>query len=465
MKRLTEVPKSISGGALYPRRKEFYKKFTFKAKFGEPYELYRDAPDLDGIWLPRNCAPIVTNENEAEQVLATSVGPRGYNWDNGFQPRNSEQQRLVDESVALLMRGGVSNGHIIEAPTGFGKTWVGAAIIQKVGVRPCVITTKEDIMHGWRVVLSKCLNIDPDDIALWHGNKVPKPEHQAAVALVQSVCKGFSRYGFDIYNSFGLIMVDEVHRMGADKFSQAMWEFPALYRVGLSATPYRKDGKERVFKAHIGEVEVSTEMQTMIPKVIMVDTKWEVPIVYDWEEQRMAPLFIPWGRMMVAVKHLSKDKRRNKIIINFLRSVLSKGRNTVVFSDTVKHLQIIKDLCVEAGIPDDTDTMGWYTGLSSGVYPGTGKREQRERAKLAKICLATYKMCSEATDVPWWDTCILATPKADVVQPVGRIRREFEGKQQPLVLDLCDYGHEVTSVFSYKRLSWYESIGAEVVHM
>jgi len=91
-------------------------------------------------------------------------------------------------------------------------------------------------------------------------------------------------------------------------------------------------------------------------------------------------------------------------------------------------------------------------------------RDSRERAKLAKIALATYKMTAEGTNVPWWDTEVLATAKADVEQPVGRIRREWDGKNQPVVLDLCDYNHRVFATFAKKRREWYESLGAEIIH-
>ncbi len=406
MKRLTEVPKTIQGGALYPRSEALRKQFSLKDRFGEPYELYLDDIPLDGMWVPRNCAPELS-ESQAEEVYQFSVGPRGYSWHDGFKARNSEQTRLVKESVGLLLTKGVRGGHIIEAPTGFGKTYVGASIIQRVGVRACVITTKEDIMDDWKVALSKTLNIDLDSVGIWRGDVVPTEKHQAVVALVQSVCKGHHRYGYPTYRDFGMVMVD---------------------------------------------------------------TKWDVPIVWHWEEKEMGPLDIPWGRAIVAVKHLQADVRRNAVIVNFLKAALKKGRNTVVFSDVVGHLQMIAAACLEAGMPNDQKTFGWYCGLQSGVYGKVKEgyapaKEQREQSKLARICFATYKMASEATDVPWWDTCVLATPKADVTQPVGRILREFEGKQEPLVLDLCDYNHHVLATFAGSRRQWYREIGAKIVHM
>jgi superfamily II DNA or RNA helicase len=262
--------------------------------------------------------------------------------------------------------------------------------------------------------------------------------------------------------------------MGADKFSQAMWHLPATFRLGLSATPYRKDGRESLFHAHIGQVEVATEERKLIPKVICVDTEWQVPELwqYDPDLKRSAfgPLIIPWGRVMVSVKYLKDDWYRNSIMVEFLQACIKKGRRTVILSDTVEHLNNIKEACIAAGIADEEGTFGYYVGLSNtDVYkitpaPYSGYRKDlRDKAALSKITLATYKMCSEGTNKPWWDTAILATPKADVEQAVGRILREWEGKAHPLVLDLCDYNHKVLATFSGSRRKWYNSIGAEVV--
>lgn len=463
---LTEVPKCLQGGAVYQYDPKIAEKFTFIDRFDEEVRLYWHDVAQDTIHVPRNCTPIITDEKIAEDVFATSAGPRAYNWADGFVPRNTEQSRLVKESVKLLIDGGVYGGHTIEAPTGFGKTWIGASIIQTIGVRACVITTKEDIMDDWQKALASCLNIDLDQVGFWRGDQVPEKHHEVVVALVQSVCKGYHRYGYPTYRDFGMVVVDEVHRMGAEKFSEAMWWFPAMYRVGLSATPYRKDGRDVVFHGHIGPTKVKTEMETMIPKVIMQDTGWKPPQVWNWKEQEMQTLKIEPGRAILASKHLMKDERRNQMIVNFVRAAFHKGRNTVIFGDTLDGLKKIQELLIESGIENTEENMGWYTGLESGMYDAKGregKKRQREKAKLAKICHATYKMASEATDVPWWDTAVLTTPKADVVQVVGRIRREYPGKVQPVVLDLCDRKDMILNAFTLARLKWYRKIGAEIV--
>ena len=445
--------------------------FTRTDKYGDEYRMFTESIIDKTFMVPRNSAPLVDVSHKGDlSVSAQFPEVIHYDWDDGFIPRDEEQRRMVDESVAKLS-GTQYGGHIMRAPTGYGKTYLGAAVIQKMGMRALVITTKEDILGDWKTALGKTLNIDADKIGEWHGDVVPEPHHEVVVGLVQSVCKGYARYPKDLYDSFGMVVIDEVQRMGADKFGEAMWWLPGRYRLGLSATPYRKDGRDEMFRAHIGEIEVWTEEQTMIPKVICVDTEWKVPVVWNYQTREKGHLIIPWDRAIIGVKYLQEDYDRNQIICSFMRSALKKGRLTVILSDTVEHLQFIKDALVESGVEDNEENFGWYVGLTNAVYKRPkaevykGYREDiRERAKLAKIALATYKMTSEGTNVPWWDTEILATAKADVEQPVGRIRREWDGKHQPVVLDLCDYNHRVFATFAKKRREWYESIGAEVIH-
>jgi superfamily II DNA or RNA helicase len=71
-------------------------------------------------------------------------------------------------------------------------------------------------------------------------------------------------------------------------------------------------------------------------------------------------------------------------------------------------------------------------------------------------------MASEATDIPWLDTCVLAAPRANVVQIVGRIRREYPDKKEPVVLDLVDVDSTVLRNYAEARMKWYKSLGAEV---
>ena len=82
--------------------------------------------------------------------------------------------------------------------------------------------------------------------------------------------------------------------------------------------------------------------------------------------------------------------------------------------------------------------------------------------KSRPIKLSTWSMMAEGTSIDELDTAVLAMPRGDVIQPVGRIRRLLDGKGFPLVIDLLDNDSPVYKSYGMKRLRWYKSIGADV---
>lgn len=375
------------------------------------------------------------------------------NFKSSFKPQKAEQERVIQESVTLLKQ---HIQFIVQAPTGWGKTYVGTEIAGQLGTRFCVITTKEDSLHDWVKAIKTTLNLTDDEVGIWRGDQTPKPHHKAVVSLVHSVCKGPERYGAEAYKGFGLILCDEVHRMAADGFSQAMWHFPAIHRLGLSATPYRKDGKDKVFFWHIGQVLVSATMEVLIPKVLFQQTGWKVPNLREWESHEI-------GDISGILPAISLNPPRNELLVKYIKAAFDKGRSSICFSDNLKHLDVVADLLVGSGVLE-TD-IGFYVGLPSDHYGGSKKAQMalREQHTKRPILLSTYKMGSEATNLPWLDTVVMMTPKADVTQAVGRIRREYEDKKEPLVVDFVDEESFVLRAYAQKRLNWYKSLGARVV--
>lgn len=248
--------------------------------------------------------------------------------------------------------------------------------------------------------------------------------------------------------------------MGADQFSQCMWWLPGRLRVGLSATPTRRDGKDDVFVGHIGPVAIQAKSETAVPDVVMRWSNWKVPMVNWYGRYQKVPH--DFGRTMQLMKFFEADEERNDMIARFVSKAVEKDRNILVFSDTLRHLLVLGETIGSAGV--SKDDIGYYAGLSNSVYSGTEKQRkvQREKAKLKRVLLATYKMASEATDIPWMDTCVLASPKADVIQIVGRIRREWPDKKKPLVFDIVDADSHVLAAYGNKRLRWYRSLGSTV---
>ena len=334
-----------------------------------------------------------------------------------------------------------------------------AAVVQR---KTLVITTKDDIYQQWLEGARKFLGLKPHEIGEIRGDKCEVVGTKFCVAMIHSLSKE-GKYPDWIVKDFGLVIFDECHRVPADQFSEVVDMFPAKLRLGLSATPERADGKEMLVLAHIGPIRAKTEAQLMIPKVLRFTSAWECPKVLrtdpDTGAKRVVRLPHEPGKTTHVEKIIAADSLRNRLIAELVESAFQKNRKTVVFSTLHEHLKALHRVCHEVhGISGRQ--MGFYVGATT-----KAEKEQREREKVKPIVFTTYAMMSEGTNLDWLDTCILAMPRSTVTQPVGRIRREYPDKGDPVVMDIVDHDSPVFSGYASSRLRWYQQIGAVVKDM
>ena len=358
-----------------------------------------------------------------------------------FTPRNDEQETLAAKSVALLQHG---RSHIFEAPTGWGKTVVGGVIAARVGQPTLIVVTKEDLMHQWKDSLVNVLGISPALVGEIQQNTCDWKGKQFVLGMVQSLIIP-DRYPAEMYKYFGLQILDEVHQMAAECFVRSCQMFPAKLRLGFSATPTRKDGKTQLLHWHIGQMLVRGTILEAKPKVVVRQTGWRIPphVIYK-----------P-GRMMSVSKAMAHSNPRNMEIANCVLQSYAAGRVTLVMSDLRdSHLNRLFQMLTNEGIP----------GQDIGYYVGGMSKIELSHTKQRRVVLGTYKMCSTGTDVPKWDTLVMATPRADVKQAIGRVLRSVVGKKQPVIFDLVDKD-AIFQGFHLSRLKQYYSVGADVVRV
>jgi superfamily II DNA or RNA helicase len=185
--------------------------------------------------------------------------------------------------------------------------------------------------------------------------------------------------------------------------------------VGLSATPERKDGLSKVLYWFLGPQIITIKRETGKPSIrfIFNNTK-------DYTEE-----FNQAGRVNnpAMITNLTKQQGRNELIVNTVKSLVA-GRKTLILSDRREHCENIAAQLVAAGI-------------TAGVYLGGMSTQDREATTESQVIVGTYQASGEGFDVPLLDTLILATPKSDVEQAVGRILRQ-KNANEPLVIDIVD---------------------------
>jgi superfamily II DNA or RNA helicase len=231
------------------------------------------------------------------------------------------------------------------------------------------------------------------------------------------------QYPSGLYRWPGLVIFDETHRVAAFTWSAVPPLFPARYRLGLSATPRRKDGADNVFLYHIGQVLFSAHEQRLAPKIRRVETSFSL---------FKTPSFNPnLASKAVLLKFLCGSPQRNRQIVDQLILAVLAGRKVLVLSERLSHLDALHLLLREMWPKSDPLP-------SVGNYVGGMKKEELEVSERCKVIFATTQMVSEGLDIPAIDTLFLTCPMGDVEQCVGRIQRPYPGKKEPVVVDFID---------------------------
>lgn len=376
-----------------------------------------------------------------------------------------DQIGFVDEAERLL-RGG-EHGVILNARTGAGKSIMALELARRLGMRTLILVYKENLMTQW---LNRIKYGDensppffPDaNVGVVRSKRCEFEGRDFVVGMIQSLIS--REYSPELYKAFGLIVIDEVHRTGAEKWSQVVPKFPARHYVGLSATPDRKDKAENAFLYHIGEILVARHgEEAMRPTVYLVPTGYTViktPMADPDEIEREE-----FNRRTV------RNYIRNFKILEQLVRAARAGRNVIAMTERVKHAQELQRLFIDYCARNNlTFTSGLYVGSRLVQVDGKFKNQKLSEVELeiaarAQVMFATFKMAEDALDIPRLDTIILCSPISDPRQAVGRILREFSGKKEPFVVDMTDDDFQLCRQLLRARMKKYYAKGWKVVDL
>ena len=299
-------------------------------------------------------------------------------------------------------------------------TVVACALIAQLQVPTLVVVHKEFLVNQWKERIEQFLpgskvGIIQQDTCDFAGKHI-------AIAMVHSLVS--REYPLLLYRWPGLVITDEVHRIAAETWSHVPPKFPARWRVGISATPRRKDGADNVFLWHIGPVGFKAHEQRLKPKVRRVWTKFRMV-----ETARFNPNL---ASKPVQLQFLCANDVRNHLVVDQLIQAAQAGRKIIVLSERLKHLSLLEGL-YRRKWPDNAGPCP-----STGFYIGGLSQDALDEAAKASVIFATSQLVSEGLDIPALDTIALTTPLSDVEQAVGRILRPCEGKKDPVVVDFRD---------------------------
>lgn len=425
-----------------PDIEDFKEKFTYIPKFKnlKPVPTYRVAyvNGKEYYGFPRNIAiDGYEVEDQTEKGLSTEVEFIGEMWEH--------QEPVILDFVDKLYNG--FTDLILQADTGSGKTVMLLKMWSILATTALVVVPKSDLVDQWKRRIKQFTGIEDKDIGLARQSTCDFREKKIVIGMIHSLCKDMYPQEFKQWP--GLVIFDELHKLGAFTFSQVGGMFPAKYRLGATATLRRADGLAKVFYSHLGKEVISPlKSEQPQPKIIVVRYGKSSGSIPKWcrsKIQRRGSLF----------SLLSENSERTGWIASFAHQVYSTGRQTLVLGERIQQLRaVIHALSDIYDVP--RREMGLYIGKTS-------DSDRRRIAKECKIICATTSMLALGTDIPTLRGLVFATPLADVEQAIGRICRVCPDTLSPVVIDIVDSTYKETNGWLQGRLKLYGKKGWETV--
>jgi superfamily II DNA or RNA helicase len=396
--------------------KKLRRLLTARPKYAELAAIPMYDESRDGYFgIPRHYKNLISSVKDLK--IETSDGIPSEHvftsrlWDN--------QAPLFEEFKSAVDKG--KTGFILKARTASGKTVMLLKFLEYLGTNALIIVPSSSLLTQWRERIVEHTSYSESDIGHVQADIVNYKDKPITIGMLHSICR--DKYGEEFNNHFGVIMWDEIHRSGAELFSNAVSMFTAKYRIGASGTISRPDGMEVVFNNHLNEFTISLggeREEELRPKIIVLG-------------QRGSQNFIPrWAKNIDSVKKrgviisaIAKNQARNDILLSNIIKLAMSGRRVLVISDRIEQLNYLYKNTYESHKP--------------GMFISTTSSKNKEAIlKNSGIIYATYGMFSTGMDVKDLAGLVFATPQSRIRQTVGRILRLYKGKKRPVIIDTVD---------------------------
>ena len=367
----------------------------------------------------------------------------GENIDLSFKGNLRENQVPVVETFLNAIKKDNINGGLLELPCAYGKTVLSLYLISKLKKKTMIIVHKEFLMNQWIERIEQFL---PNaKVGKIQGQIIDIDGNDIVLCMLQSL--SMKDYPSEIFSCFGLCIIDEVHHISSEVFSNSLFKIVTKYAIGLSATMERKDGTTKVFKMFLGDVIFKgyrDEGHAVVVKAIEYNINDD-----EFNETKYDYRGNPMYSSMIS--KLCEYNRRSEFILSILQDILKENPNQQIM--ILAHNKNLLKYLYEAIVYRNIATVGYYIG---------GMKESAlKETESKKIVIATYAMAAEALDIKTLTTLIMATPKTDIEQSVGRILRD--NHSQPLVIDIVDY-HDLFKKQWKKRKTFYKKQNYKILY-
>jgi len=335
-------------------------------------------------------------------------------------------------------------GGLLELCCAFGKTVLSLNIISHLKKKTLIIVHKEFLLNQWVERIGQFL--PTSRVGRIQGQIIDIEDKDIVLGMLQSL--SMKDYPESLFESFGLTIIDEVHHISSEVFSRALFKLVTKYMLGLSATMERKDGTTKVFKMFLGDVVYKGDREEEHSVVVR-------GIEYKANDEEFNEVKMDFrGNVAYSsmITKLCTYNHRTEFILRVIKDMFEENENQqiMILAHNKNILKYLHDAIKSRNIINS----------SVGYYVGGMKEEALKETEGKKVVIATYSMAAEALDIKSLTTLIMATPKTDIEQAVGRILRQKHGT--PIVVDIIDQHQPFKNQWT-KRKAFYKKHNYKII--
>lgn len=320
-------------------------------------------------------------------------------------------------------------------------TVIGLYLATLFKVKTLIIVHKSFLLNQWKERIEQFTNAK---IGILQQNKVDIDGKDIVIGMLQSIAK--EKYDADLFRDFGMVIFDEAHHAPSRYFSRALPLINSKITLALSATPNRSDKLEKVLFWYFGPMLYKFDYEkndTVMTKIYKYTIEHE-----KFVEKKMR--FTSDVNRPGTISNIITIGRRNRFIIDLVEDLIAEERKIIVLSERVEHLELLKKRLDDRKI------------TSTGLYVGGMKQTKLDESAKCQVIFGTFQMASEALDIKGLNTLVMATPRREIEQTVGRITRDPNPKIRPLVIDILDNLDSFVKQGYYRR-QFYRKNGHQII--
>lgn len=385
-------------------------------RFVRGYDLTLD----DRIVLPRGLRHVVEGivERAGSRLAVTDVRNPGREIDLTLAAELTITQAAAVDGLLAHDDG------VLVAPPGSGKTVIACAVIAERGTSTLILVDRKALAEQWRSRIDQFLGIKAGQV----GGGRRKLGGIVDVAMLPSLARHSNVA--ELTDGYGQVIVDECHHLAAAAYDHSVKRIGAQFWLGLTATPTRRDGLSDLVTWQLGSVRhtiTHDEHPTLAEAADSHSGPQRLLHIHPTEFRHDDADLTAADALAALHRRLVTDEARNTQISDVLDAALRRGRNCLVLSRRVAHLDILTTLMSARG----HQAMVLQGGMSVTERHAVVHRLADTKSGDGILVIGTTPFIGEGFDAPALDTLFLAAPISFpglLIQCAGRVTRGAPGK-------------------------------------